>query len=199
MLSHCEWLRSLMMASPSPGENVRRSPPVQLAYTVSDAAGAAAAWAAEHGAGPFFLLPHIPLDRVVVHGQASSFDHSSAYGWHGEVMIELVQQHCDTPTIFNDRPYGLHHVAHFVPDLAQALAGHQQAGRPLAMQARTAPASTTEPGTAFAFVDARATHGHYLELYEPSERLTGFYAMVRTASERWDGRTDPVRRLPVQR
>lgn len=184
------------MASPFPtGNELQRAPPVQLAYTVSDAAAAAASWAVDHGAGPFFLLPHIPLDTVVVHGQNSTFDHSSAYGWHGEVMIELVQQHCETPSIFNDRPHGLHHVAHFVPDLALALAGHQQAGRPLAMQARTAPASATEPGTAFAFVDARATHGHYLELYEPGERLANFYNMVRTASASWDGKTDPVRRL----
>lgn len=185
------------MASPTQHENAPgRAPPVQLAYTVSNAAAAAQQWAAQFGAGPFFLLPHIPLETVTIRGQESSFDHSSAYGWHGEIMIELVQQHCATASIFNDRPYGLHHVAHFVPELPAALKAHQQAGRPIAMQARTAPASPTEPGTAFAFVDARTTHGHYLELYEPGERLAGFYSMVREAAVGWDGKTNPVRTLP---
>jgi hypothetical protein len=49
-------------------------------------------------------------------------------------------------------------------------------------------------GTRFAFVDAVADTGHFWELYEPTDGLRGFYAMVRNAHQGWDHR-DPVRML----
>jgi hypothetical protein len=48
--------------------------------------------------------------------------------------------------------------------------------------------------TDFAFIDARKTLGHMIEIYPTSEGLRGFYQMVRDASLGWDGR-DPVRSL----
>ena len=52
----------------------------------------------------------------------------------------------------------------------------------------------TRTGTEFAFVDTVATQGHMTEIYERSRGLLGFYEMVRTAAEDWDG-SDPVRTL----
>ncbi|MCH9837879.1 hypothetical protein K0U83_19615, partial [bacterium] len=54
--------------------------------------------------------------------------------------------------------------------------------------------ATTSGGQAFAFHDARATMGHLLEIYERTDRLAAFYAMVRDASVNWTG-DDPVRIL----
>jgi hypothetical protein len=54
------------------------------------------------------------------------------------------------------------------------------------MSARTAG------GIRFCFVDAVATRGHMLELYEPTDRLRAFYAAVAEAADVWDG-NDPVR------
>jgi hypothetical protein len=48
--------------------------------------------------------------------------------------------------------------------------------------------------TRFNFVDARSLMGHFIEIYEPDERLSSFYSMVREASLAWDGKT-PVRKL----
>ena len=42
------------------------------------------------------------------------------------------------------------------------------------------------------FIDAVDTMGHFLELYEPSPSLVGFYDLVRAAADQWDGQ-DPVR------
>ena len=170
---------------------VSRHPPieiVQTAYYVPDAAAAAHYWAQRFGAGPFFLIPNIELTDVVVWGKPSTFDHSSAYGWQGNLMVELVQQNCTTPSIFNNRPWGLHHLAHFVEDLPTALTAYEQQGLPTAMHA------STGNGTQFAFIDANERHGHYFELYEQNDALTGFYQMVRQASERWDGDA-PLRKL----
>ena len=49
-------------------------------------------------------------------------------------------------------------------------------------------------GADFAFIDARATLGHMIEIYPKSDGLLGFYKMVRDASIDWDG-ADPIREL----
>ena len=54
--------------------------------------------------------------------------------------------------------------------------------------------AATTNGTRFAFVDANAALGHYLELYADNPGLRAFYEMVRSAAVAWDGR-DPVRML----
>jgi hypothetical protein len=166
-------------------------PPVQLAYVVDDPAAAARRWAEEVGAGPFFLAPHIRVTDVVHRGRPSTFDHTSAYGWWGGLMVELLCQHDDGPSAVHDRfgpgETGLHHVAHLVPSLADALEACSAAGLAVAQSARAGD-------TTFVFVDALASRGHFLELYEASDRLRGFYAMVQQASLGWDG-ADPVRPL----
>jgi hypothetical protein len=55
----------------------------------------------------------------------------------------------------------------------------------VAMTARTS-------NTRFHFLDAVATLGHMIELYEESDRIRAFYEHVRSAAEGWDG-SDPVR------
>ena len=165
---------------------------VQIAYHVPDVRAAAVRMAAETGAGPFFLAEHIPLEACIYRGQEIHFDHSSAYGQMGNVMVELFQQHNDGPSAVRDmyRPEdeGLHHVACFVEDLAAATEHYEALGFPLAQAASTAV------GVDFNFMDARNRLGHMIELYEPSAILTGLYDMVREAASDWDGR-DPLRAL----
>ncbi len=166
----------------------------QLAYFVPDVDAAAAAHSARFGSGPFFVMRHIPITASVHRGIKRPFDHSSAYGQWGDVMVEFVQQHNDAPSACHDLypagsgRYGLHHTAVWVEDLPVAIAEFEAGGMPLAQL------STTGFGTDFAFVDASATLGHMIELYEGGESLRGFYAMVRDAAEDWDG-SDVIREL----
>ncbi len=165
---------------------------VQIAYHVADVAEAARRMAAEMGAGPFFLAEHIPLESCVYRGQPVTFDHSSAYGQMGNVMVELFRQHNEGPSAVRDMfasgEEGLHHVACFVDDLAAATRHYEESGLALAQAASTAV------GVDFNFVDARPKLGHMIELYEPSPILTGLYDMVREEAKNWDGR-DPLRTL----
>jgi hypothetical protein len=165
--------------------------PVQIAYHVPDPAAAARELAAKRGWGPFFLFEHIPLASCLHRGAPAVFDHSSAYGQAGELMVELITQHNDGPSALRDlfAPHerGVHHVACFVDDVAAALAEQRAAGAEVALDA------TTANGTRFAMVDTSAELGHMLELYERA-RLAPFYALVREAARGWDGR-DPVRAL----
>lgn len=166
--------------------------PVQIAYHVPDPEAAAHRFASELGWGPFFLMEHIPLEWARHRGVVREFDHTSAYGQAGDMMVELITQHDDRPSALRDLfaadEFGVHHVAAFVPHLQSALAMHRESGRELALEART----TT--GVEFAMVDTTALTGHMLELYEASEPLARFYAFVRKASNGWDGK-EPLRRL----
>lgn len=168
--------------------------PVQIAYHVADPGRAAHEYARAFGWGPFFLFEHIALDRCLYRGSPAIFDHSSAYGQAGELMIELIAQHDDRPSVLRDLfardAVGVHHVAHFVPDLAAALDQSRDAGRDIALDARTAT------GTHFAMIDTSRELGHMIELYEGSGDLLKFYRFVRRAAEGWDG-AEPLRRLQI--
>lgn len=166
--------------------------PVQIAYHVPDPAAAAERFAREHGWGPFYLMEHIPLARSLYRGAPMPFDHSSAYGQAGDLMIELITQHNEAPSALRDmyatHEIGIHHVACFVPDLRVALDAFRQRGVVVALDA------TTTTGVDFAMLDVVAEQGHMLELYEPGPDLLKFYAFVRRAAQDWDG-SRPLRRL----
>ncbi|MEM7094549.1 MAG: VOC family protein [Actinomycetota bacterium] len=137
-----------------------RGGPVQMAYAVPDLHAAVAEWEAK-GAGPFVVREHIEVEPAW-------FDHSSAYGWWGSVMVELVCVHA--PAELGGE--GLHHLAFFVDSFDQATAELTSAGYPAVLTAR---AGTTD----FAFHDARASLGHLIEIYEGSAGLRDFYAHIR--------------------
>ena len=167
-------------------------PFVQVAYFVANAEAAARRWTRELGAGPFFLLKHIPLEKVVHRGEPAALDHTAAYGQLGSLMVELIQQHGEHPSVFRDMyppgEYGLHHMAYFAADFDAELARLNELGYATAMTAHTAL------GPRFAFADTTARLGHMLEIYEESQGMRGFYAMVASAARGWDG-ADPVRKL----
>lgn len=166
--------------------------PVQLAYHVPDSRQTAIYFAATCGWGPFYLMERIPLEFARYRGQDVSWIHTSAYGQAGDLMIELISQPDDSPSVLRERfsrqQKGLHHVASFVDNLPAAIESERRRGHPIALEART----TT--GVDFVMIDTVATLGHMLELYEPNQALKDFYAFVRRKAEAWDG-SHPIRVL----
>jgi len=164
--------------------------PVQIAYAVPDAVEHARRWAADFGAGPFFVRRHIPIESVLYRGRPATFDHTSAYGQWGDVMVELVEDHTVGPSVvrdlFPDGGTGLHHLAFFVPDVLATTRELNDRGHATAMEA------VTSNGVRFHFLDGSPTFGHMLELYEPSAGLAGFYEHIARSADGWDG-SDPVR------
>lgn len=159
--------------------------PVQIAYAVDDVIAAAEAWV-ERGAGPFFVRRHIEVSASRMHGEPAAFDHSSAYGQFGDVMVELLCEH--HPVTERVGPTtGVHHMAFFVDDVPTAQAVLVDHGWPEALYAEAGT-------TAFALHDATAELGHLVEIYAESDALRSFYAMVSQASADWEG-SDPVRVL----
>lgn len=119
-----------------------------------------------------------------MHGVNTAFDHSSAYGQYGDVMVELLCEHHPVTDRIGPAS-GVHHLAFFVDDVAEAQLAMTNHGWAEALYAEAGT-------TAFAMHDARDELGHLIEIYQDSPALLGFYDMVRAAAARWDG-NDPVR------
>lgn len=166
--------------------------PVQLAYHVAEPRTAAQDYAARLGWGPFFIMENIPLEYARHRGELRAFHHSSAYGQAGRLMVELISQVDDQPSALRDmfqrHESGLHHMACFVDNLAEARERFATAGFEFALEARTLT------GVEFVMVDTRSVLGHMLELYEPSEQLVKFYDYVAHKAKDWNGER-PVRIL----
>lgn len=169
----------------------------QIAYYVEDVREAAKAHSALFGSGPFFILQIPPLD-VVYRGEAVPYDQTAAVGQWGAMQVELLQENLDDgPSILHELypkgsgRTGIHHVAMFVDDLEQSVAQFAAAGFPEVMRAK--PRGTDMCAV---FLDAIATHGHFIELYEPAPPLAALYEMVAKAAEDFDG-SDPVRTIAI--
>lgn len=159
--------------------------PVQIAYAVDDVIGAAESCVAR-GAGPFFVRHHIEVANSRVKGEPRQFDHSSAYGQWGDLMVELLCEHHDDAERLGPAQ-GVHHMAFFVDDVAEAQAQLTDHGWPEALYAEAGT-------TAFAMHDARSELGHLVEIYQDTDGLIGFYELVKSAAKDWRG-DQPIRVL----
>jgi hypothetical protein len=162
---------------------------VQVAYLVDDVWNAARRHHATFGSGPFFVAEHIGLSSVTHQGSVAAFDHSSAYGQWGAIMVELLAIHAAEPASLARAARvggrGLHHVARFVVDLDAESTRLTSSGYPQVLLAETGS------GQRFAFHDG-GDLGHLLEIYQPGPALTALYRRVAEAAEDWDG-AQPVR------
>lgn len=170
-----------------------KHPVRQIAYFVEDVKQAARMHHRMFGSGPFIVVEDIQLSTCLHRGQPGRLDHTSAYGQWGDIMLEFCQQNNPEPSVFHDHPGGLgamHHVAIMVDDLRAAITWYEQDGYAIALYAETVE------GQAYAMVDCVQSLGHFVELYEPSEQLIGFYSLVRSAAQDWDG-SEVIRSLPT--
>ena len=88
-------------------------PIIQIAYAVENVHNAAKYWSRRFNIGPFYVNEHIKLENTIIKGQFGTFDHSSAYGWKENLMIELICDHCEdiSPTPERNASGGVHHIA----------------------------------------------------------------------------------------
>lgn len=95
-------------------------PLFQDAYLVSDLEASVHRWVELFGAGPFSLVPHHRCDEFIYRGTVQEADVSYAFGYLGDLMIQLIEQHDDTPSIYRDMyqqgEEGFHHVGILVHD-----------------------------------------------------------------------------------
>jgi hypothetical protein len=179
-----------------PSVKFNRRPIEQIAYFVPDIEEAARRHSSLFGSGPFYTLPKA-WTAGLYRGVPVEFETAGAFGQWGSIMIEFFSQSAGDISVLSELHsgggQGFHHVALIVDDLDVEIERLGQEGLPLAFSGE----SKRIPGFRYAFVDATAMLGHFLELYEPLPRLIQIFDHVRRGSLDFDG-TDVVRPLQIR-
>ena len=175
-----------------PGSVARFGDIMQMAYVPGDFEGAIKFWTEIVGAGPFFAIDHVRLDRVRYRGQPAEIDFSMMLGYWGDMQIELIRQHNDAPSIFktwrNEGREGLHHVCVLADDMAGVRAVCDEARVVVAQEA------LVPGGGEVVYIDTGGGPGSLVEVLKPAPGTREFFKMMRETHRTWDG-SQPVRRL----
>jgi methylmalonyl-CoA/ethylmalonyl-CoA epimerase len=165
------------------------APIMQLAFVPRDMQAALHYWTKVMGAGPFFSLPHIAYKEVRYRGEPTNIDFSVLLGYWGDMQIELIEQHCDSPSIYkawlDEGREGLHHVCILVDDIAEARAVFAAADASIEQE-------VFMDGAEAFYADTKGGPGTLVEVLRPSPDFAGLFTLMRDAARGWDG-SDPVR------
>ncbi len=164
---------------------------MQVAFMVDDVEAAARRWIATTGIGPFLMVPHVQLAEYDYRGTKSSgLDFSVALAQSGGVQIELVQQHCDSPSAYRDTiakgSQGFHHLAIYTDRYDETYRSYVDQGYVSAVDG-------VFGNLRFSYIDTHAAIGCMIELVEEDAGQTEFFQRVAAAADGWDGVTDPIR------
>jgi hypothetical protein len=162
----------------------------ELCQVVRDMDAALEHWTKTIGAGPFFVFDVPVLPGQKYRGAPTEVSMRVGFGFSGGLLIELLQQTNDTPSIFAEmldaRGTGYHHVMLRVP--------YDEGVERLSGQGHEIAFSGQMPGgERFCLFDTRSADGSYVELMEISPAMEESLARMHRAHLEWDGKTDPVR------
>lgn len=162
---------------------------MQSAWVVDDIEAACLKWVETTGIGPFYIFPHLQLE-VSYRGKPSTIDFSVASAQAGDVQIELIQQHCDTPSAYRDQfkrgEQGHHHMAIYVADYDAALAHYTNQGF-------VAATAGLFGEMRFCYVDTRDAIGCMIEIIQHDPIQDAIFERISEGAKNWDGVTDPIR------
>jgi hypothetical protein len=155
-------------------------PLFQQAYLVADVHRSVHDWHRLFGAGPFVITPHHRTDRFDYRGTEHEADVSYAFGYLGDMMIQLIEQHDETPSIYRDMfapgTYGFHHVAYLVHDFDAEFARLSDMGFECATRLYA-------DGVDAAYFDTRSVTGCFTEIHGDPPRILEAFAQWRRAHE----------------
>jgi hypothetical protein len=166
-----------------------RYPIFQHAYVVADIEEAVVHWSEVFGAGPFVIVAHHRTDWFEYRGTPLEADVSYAFGYLGELQIQFVQQHDDTPSIYREMydpgEEGPHHVGLLVQDYAAERRRLVDLGFEVACELRH---GAVEAG----YLDTRSLTGGFTELHTDPPLTLQSFAIQRRAHQLHRPGDDPV-------
>jgi hypothetical protein len=169
----------------------------QVAYVVPSLEAAITHYASCLGAAPWVVLEHFQPLSQQYRGQPTALDLSIALAFSGSMMIELIQQHDDLPSVYGEvvdsRGYGFHHFAVTTRDFEADSAKYSTLGYETVFEA-VLPDRLDRARVAY--FDARANLPGMIELVEINEKVDAFFGALRAAATKWDGK-DLIHPLPA--
>lgn len=162
---------------------------LQMAYVVNDIEEAAQKWVDTFGVGPFYVMDPPDVQNAMYRGAPQKMTFRAALAQAGDIHIELIQQHCDSPSCYRDLypkgQEGFHHVGVIVDDYAAEVERYTSIGFEVANSGKLGPLD-------FCYVDTSAVTGGMIELIADIPFIHNYFGAVRRAAENWDG-SDPIR------
>jgi catechol 2,3-dioxygenase-like lactoylglutathione lyase family enzyme len=146
-----------------------------VGYVVPDLPAAVERFSAGFGAGPFRIMENIPLEDVTFEGEPAVYDHSSAFGRWGPILVELTEVHRVEPAglarALTAPGMGIGHVAWLADDLEAETARLQALGLEPFHTGHAGPASAVwfRGGPCF---------GHPVEVLRRNPELLDYYASL---------------------
>jgi hypothetical protein len=160
---------------------------IQMAFVVENMQRAIETYRRQLNAGPWFLIERFTPAKATYRGRPTNLVISVAFAYRDDVMLELVEQHDDSPSVFRDvmaeRGYGLHHLGLITSSYQSVLGQYVSTGYKVEFAAETPGrlAIMRSPGLPY-----------MVEILELDERRRLFFDRMHAASRRWDG-LDPIR------
>ena len=155
-------------------------PLFQQAYLVNDLEKACHDWNRLFGAGPFVLVPHHETDRFTYRDTPQEADVSYAFGYLGDQMIQFIQQHDDTPSIYRDMygpgEEGFHHVGVLVHDFEAEFERLEKMGFACACRLWADDVDA-------AYFDTRSANGCFTEIHGDPPHILSTFAGWKRAHE----------------
>jgi hypothetical protein len=164
----------------------------QIGYVVRDLDTAMQSWCAI-GVGPWFTMRNLKQTNCRYRGRLSEPTVSIGLANSGPLQVELIQQHDDGPSIYQEfldaEHEGFHQLAWWAEDFDGLMKKAGAARWPVVF-------SGEGNGVAkFAYFELDTTISTVVEVMELNDSTRVLAETVAKGAEHWDGVTDPVRRL----
>lgn len=163
---------------------------MQVAWVVDDILGMARRFVSLYGAGPFHVMKP-RKSHMSYRGESVEPIVQIAVAQMGPVQVELIQQHCDTETIYTRELRainGVHHLCTFQPDYDAA---HRHYAR---HDCRLIAEITMPSGKRVGYFDTLGDLGVITEVVEEDPGLRSALNGIAATCRDWDG-SDPIRLL----
>jgi hypothetical protein len=160
----------------------------QIGYVVTDLDETLTSWV-ELGVGPWLVIRGLPMN-VRYRGEPCETTLSLALSNSGEMQIELIYQHDDTPSIFTEflaaNGPGYHQLAYWAEDFDATMKAVADAGWPVVWSGGEGF------GVRFAYVEPPNRPATVVEISELTDGQAASAKFIRDAAANWDG-SDPIR------
>jgi hypothetical protein len=166
---------------------------IQVAYTVDDIEAGMRRYTELLHIGPWFIVgPFVPA-KGVYRGQETKMRVSLAVAFTGPIMIELIAQHDDSPSVYQETlkargAHGFHHWAIGARDFDATVTHYKSLGYEEVFS------DISPRGVRIVYVDTSRDLPGMLEIIEMTADVEEQYRTMQQAAAEWDG-THTVHRI----